>query len=92
MEIRKVTENEIDSVMEIIEEGRALLKSTSKQWQNGYPNRDSLLDDIHNSFLYGAYINDKLVGVEALVHDIFNVDYDEIEGRWVIPYLSLIHI
>ncbi len=88
MEIRKVTENEIDSVMEIIEEGRTLLKSTSKQWQNGYPNRDSLLDDIHNSFLYGAYINDKLVGVEALVHDIFNVDYDEIEGRWVIPYTA----
>lgn len=86
MEIRKVNREEITSVMEIIEEGRALLKTTSKQWQNGYPNTDSLLSDIDHGFLYGAYKEGTLVGVMALVHDVFNVDYDEIEGKWVIPY------
>ena len=86
MEIKQVQEKEIEQVMEIILDAKALLKTTSKQWQNGYPYREGLLSDIHQGFLYGAYLDEKLVGVIALVTGVFNVDYDVLEGELLIPY------
>ena len=44
---------DIDVVMEIIEDGRAFLATqNSGQWQDGYPNRDNLINDIGNNNLY----------------------------------------
>ena len=84
MNIKLVSIEEIENVMEIIEDARALLKETSHQWQNNYPNRSTLINDISNQYLFGAYINNELAGIMALVPG-FNVDYDIIEGEWITP-------
>ncbi len=82
MEIKRVELDEIDEVMEIIGDAKALLKRSSTQWQNGYPDEKTMLNDINNGQLFGAYIDSKLVGVEALVSGL-NIDYDYIEGAWL---------
>ncbi len=82
MEIRKVTLDEIGEVMEIIDDAKALLKKSSTQWQNGYPDEEAMVNDIKNGQLFGAYIDSKLVGVEALVSGL-NIDYDYIDGCWL---------
>ena len=81
--IKLITPNEIDSVMEIINDAKELLKQNSLQWQQGYPNKDTMLNDIINSHLYGYYIDDYLVGVVALIPGI-DENYLKIEdGSWI---------
>ena len=82
MQIKRVKLDEIDSVMEIIDDAKRLLAKSSHQWQEGYPNKDTLLADIKNGNLFGAYIDLTLVGIAAYIKG-FNVDYDYIEGKWL---------
>ncbi|MBR4237511.1 GNAT family N-acetyltransferase [bacterium] len=79
--IRLVTENEIDEVMTIINDAKELLKKDSLQWQQGYPFKETMMNDIKRNELYGYYLNDYLVGVVALVVGL-DKNYTEIEGKW----------
>jgi len=79
----KVSIDEINRVMEIIEDARELLKLEGNgQWQFGYPNRNDLIDDINLSRLYGVYFNDILIsvcaisGYEEAYHHLY-------EGKWL---------
>ena len=47
-EIKLVHIDELDSVMEIINDAKELLKKYSLQWQQGYPNTLTLKNDILN--------------------------------------------
>ena len=60
MEVREINIEEIDKVMEIINDAIAFLKPQSKQWQQGYPNINSMTKDILNHNLFGVYLNDEL--------------------------------
>lgn len=84
--IKLVSINEIDQVMKIINDAKSLLKRNSLQWQQGYPNLETMTNDINNHHLYGYYKENKLIGIIAL---IINQDenYLEIEdGSWqIIP-------
>ena len=82
MEIKRVKLEEIYAVMEIIDDAKILLAKSSHQWQEGYPNKDTLLADIKNGNLFGAYVDLTLVGIAAYVKGL-NVDYDYIEGKWL---------
>ena len=54
----------------------------SLQWQQGYPNETTMANDIKNSYLYGYYINNYLIGIVSLVPGI-DINYLEIEnGSW----------
>ena len=84
MSYKQVEINEIDRVMEIIEDGRALLKLEGNgQWQFGYPNRNDLINDINNKNLYGVYTKDNvLVCVAAFT--FYEEDYNNpYEGAWL---------
>jgi len=83
--IKIVEINEIERVMEIIDDAISLLSINSTQWQQGYPNKDTFINDINNKDLYGYYENNNLVGVMALVKG-FNKDYETIDGKW--EYIS----
>ena len=87
MDIRKIRLDEIEEVMEIIKDAKELLRQTSSQWQDGYPNRGIMIEDINNERLYGEYIDSMLVGIAALVKGI-NIDYDYIEGKWLLDHSS----
>lgn len=79
--VKLVTENEIDAVMDIIADAKALLKTVSTQWQQGYPYRETMLVDIKKHQLFGAYAADgTLAGVAAIIIGI-EPDYLDIEGE-----------
>lgn len=85
MIIKRVNIDEIDRVMEIINDAKKLLSKDSLQWQQGYPNASSMTEDILNGDLFGAYIDELLVGVVALVKGV-NINYTEIyNGSWITP-------
>ena len=81
--IKLVSIEEINSVMEIINDAKALLKKDSLQWQQGYPNEETMKLDITNSHLYGYYIDNYLVGIVSLVPGA-EINYLKIEqGSWI---------
>ena len=81
-EIRLVHLNELDSVMEIINDAKELLKKDSLQWQQGYPNSLTLKNDILNEDCFGFYRDNYLLGIIVLVKG-FNPDYEKIDGKWM---------
>ena len=89
MEIKKVELNEIEKVMEIINDAKAFLKPQSQQWQQGYPNIESMKNDILNHNLFGVYINNELTCVAALIIGIEKTYVNMIEGKWIIDVSTL---
>lgn len=83
---RKALITEIDCVMEIIEDARALLKEEGNgQWQFGYPTREDLLNDINNNQLYCVIYENKIVSICALTY--YEESYMHLyEGAWKSDY------
>ena len=47
MEIRLAFPNEVDAIMQVIEGAKkCLAEAGSTQWQNGYPDADTIIEDI----------------------------------------------
>ena len=81
--IKLITIEELPLVMEIIMDAKNLLKKDSLQWQQGYPNDETMRIDISNNYLYGYYIDNHLVGIVSLVPGI-DINYLDIyEGSWI---------
>ena len=88
MIIKEVQLNEIERVMDIINDAKELLKKDSLQWQQSYPNINTMKGDIQSHQLFGAYIDDLLVGIVALVVGE-DISYKKIyDGSWIIPARS----
>ncbi|WP_165007230.1 MULTISPECIES: GNAT family N-acetyltransferase [unclassified Enterococcus] len=93
MYIRKTTEEELERVMEIIDEGAEYLGNQGlPQWQNDQkPTKEKILQDIHRNESYVLIYEEKIVGTAALVAGIDPV-YTAIDGVWQKtdePYLSI---
>ncbi len=82
MIITKATTKDIDDILIIIEEAKRFLKENNvDQWQDGYPNKDTLLEDIKNKNLYVVEDGGMIVAVFALVE--YDSNYDLIyDGNW----------
>ena len=82
--LRKTTIEDISMVMNIIEAGKAYLKSNGiDQWQNGYPNEAIIKADIEDGYGYVLVCEGKIVGTVALSFD-GEPWYDDIrEGKWL---------
>lgn len=83
MKLRKANISEISSIWEILQqaiEQRRL--DGSEQWQNGYPNQQTVHDDIANGYGYVLDDNNVIVAYAAI---IFGVEpaYNEIDGQWL---------
>ena len=82
---KRVEKRDIEGVMEIINDAKALLKESSDQWQNGYPNESTMLLDIEKNQLYGLYDGDIPVAIAAMIL-MGEPDYINIEGEgWTLP-------
>lgn len=91
---RKAELKDIDEVMIAVEDARTLLKEQGNgQWQDGYPDRNSFINDIHNQRLFVVLDkknNEKIVGCCALTY--FEEDYSHLyEGEWKtdLPYMVM---
>jgi RimJ/RimL family protein N-acetyltransferase len=84
MELRKSKQEDIKNIMKIIEEAQEYFREMKiDQWQNGYPNEETIKDDIRNNYSYVLTDNNKIVATTALSFDGEST-YDEIyEGKWL---------
>ncbi len=53
MELRKTNISDVSSVMKIISQSQSYFKSKGiDQWQNNYPNENTIMGDINNGYSY----------------------------------------
>ena len=83
MIFRRTTMEDIPSVLEIICQAQEYLKNQSiNQWQNGYPNKESMIEDIQNGYSYVMEADGVVIGTMAIVLD-GEPTYEHIyEGGW----------
>lgn len=68
MEFRKAVETDLNAVMNIISQAQNYLKEQGiDQWQNGYPNRQTIINDIENGHSYVLLKDDIIVGTVAII-------------------------
>ncbi len=83
MILRKATLTEIPIIWEILQQAiEQRRKDGSNQWQNGYPNEQTILDDISSGCGY-VLVEDEMIITYAAI--IFGVEpaYNELKGKWL---------
>jgi len=84
MFLRKSTPKDIPAMMEIVRQAQAALKADGvDQWQNNYPNIETIRQDMDRGYAYVLTENETVI---AMVTIIFNDEptYDQIyEGEWL---------
>lgn len=83
MEVVKTTKNDVFYINKIFDEAKSYLKSKNvDQWQNGYPNSDTVLEDIETNTSYVLKDNNQVIGTMRFLIDT-DPDYINIEGKWL---------
>ena len=84
MIIRRSTEKDLDALMPIFDEARGTIaKLGIDQWQDGYPSREVIGDDIRRERSYAVEREGAVCGTFVLVED-GEPTYDKIyEGHWL---------
>lgn len=83
MILRKATFAELPEIWEILQQAIEQRKQDgSQQWQNGYPNIQTIHDDILNDFAHVLLENDLIVAYVAIIFDI-EPSYNNIVGKWL---------
>lgn len=83
MEFRKTIKSDVNNVMKIIKQAQDYFKSQGvDQWQNGYPNEETIENDIKNDESYVLEKDGEIVATTMLT---FNGEptYDSIQGKWL---------
>lgn len=83
MIIRKTTAADIDEIVPILDEARRTIAALGiNQWQDGYPNRESIEADLAKDYSYVLVNDGHVIGTFALIPDGEPL-YDVIEnGHW----------
>lgn len=85
MKIRHATTADIPRILEIIEDAKALLRSLNiDQWQNGYPNKTQIENDIANKESYVVLNAENLILATTMFSINGEPTYKIIEGNWLI--------
>ncbi|WP_315081213.1 GNAT family N-acetyltransferase [uncultured Clostridium sp.] len=93
MDFKRSTEEDISNIMKVINEAQIYFKEQKiNQWQNNYPNIDTIKEDIKNEYSY-VFLKDKqIVATVALSFDgekTYDIIYD---GKWISNYkYAVIH-
>lgn len=84
MEFRKAIETDTNNIMHIIKQAQAYFKEQRiNQWQNNYPNTETISNDIANNYSYVLLKDSKIVATAAVSFDGERT-YDSIyEGEWI---------
>ena len=80
---RKATTDDLDKIMSIVEDARALFKNDKiPQWQGSYPDEERFKEDINNEEAYVLIVGDEVAGIGVLTTER-QENYDAIEeGSW----------
>lgn len=87
MQIQKATLANIDVILTIIEEARNIMRENGNttQWNNGYPSRATILDDISQDHAFVCIAEDEVMGYFCFMQgDNPDPNYTIIsEGTWL---------
>ena len=84
MEFRKAVESDVNSIMNIIKQAQSYFKEHGiDQWQDGYPNIETIRNDISNKYGYVLLKDNNVIGTAAVSFD-GEKTYDFIyDGKWL---------
>ena len=83
MILRKGNFLEAPAIWNILQEAIEQRKQDgSEQWQNGYPNEQTVYDDITNGYAYVLIDNEVMVAYAAIIFGI-EPAYNDIKGKWL---------
>ncbi|MEO6136835.1 MAG: GNAT family N-acetyltransferase [Ginsengibacter sp.] len=83
MILRKATSSELPVIWNILQQAIEQRKQDgSTQWQNGYPNEQTVLNDFTNGNAYVLLDHDLIIGCCAIIFGI-EPTYIDIQGSWL---------
>ncbi len=92
LKFRKAAEADSDSIINIISQAQAYFKNNGiDQWQNNYPNIDTVRDDIAHGIGYVLLADNTIAGTMVLSFELEKT-YEKIyEGQWLSsgPYAAI---
>jgi len=84
MEFRKATESDVNSIMNIIKQAQDYFKEQGiNQWQNNYPNPDTIRNDISKGYGYVLLKNGRIIGTVAVSFDGEKTYESIYDGKWI---------
>lgn len=83
MNLRKAIPSEVPAIWAILQQAIERRKQDgSQQWQDGYPNEQSIHTDLANGSAYVLTENDQIIAYAAIIFDI-EPAYTDIRGKWL---------
>jgi len=86
MQVQKAIPANIDIILTIIDEARTIMRENGNttQWNNGYPSRATILEDLSQDHAFVCIANDKIVGYFCFMQgNNPDPNYTFIEGDWL---------
>ena len=81
---RKAKEIDVFEIMKIINQAQDYLRANNiDQWQNDYPNTETILDDVRNDVSYVLLKDDHIIGTIALIFQIEPTYNNIYQGSWL---------
>jgi GNAT superfamily N-acetyltransferase len=83
MNLRPAKLSELDTIWEILQDAIAQRKRDgSEQWQQGYPNLETVTKDIQDGYGYVVEEDEEVVAYAAIIFGV-EPNYTEITGKWL---------
>ncbi len=83
MILRKANLSEIPAIWEILQQAiEQRRQDGSQQWQDGYPNPDTVENDINHGFGYVLIENETIIAYAAIIFEV-EPAYTDIQGTWL---------
>lgn len=83
MQLRPATFSDSAKIWEILQQAIAQRKAEgSEQWQNGYPNPETIQEDLDRKFAYVLEEDDQVIAYAAILFEA-EPAYQDIKGAWL---------
>lgn len=83
MILRKANISEVPVIWQILQQAiEQRRRDGSKQWQDGYPNEQTIKNDIEKGYAYVLEEEGTVIAYSAIIFDI-EPAYEVIEGKWL---------
>lgn len=84
MVFRKAIKTDVDNIMNIIRQAQAYFKEQGiNQWQNNYPNVETICNDMNNKNSYVLLNDDNIIATVAVSFDGEKTYESIYEGQWI---------
>jgi GNAT superfamily N-acetyltransferase len=83
LSLQKATLSETTAIWNILQQAiEQRRRDGSEQWQNGYPNEQTVVDDLRDGYGYVLVQDQVIIGYAAIIFGI-EPAYNDIKGNWI---------